>query len=78
MIGVISGCDPMKRAMSNGRLNHASINGLVKEAEYAVRGAIVTRSQELAKELKKPNNTLPFKRILSCNIGVSTCSYYPS
>lgn len=45
-----------------------SINQNVKQASYAVRGSIVTRSMELAKQLKN-NASLPFDSIISCNIG---------
>jgi len=35
----------------------------------ALRGAILNRAQELAKELKNPDNKLPFDRIIECHIG---------
>ena len=37
--------------------------------EYAVRGAIVTRAGELETQLKKDPASLPFDKIVMCNIG---------
>lgn len=41
----------------------------MKKASYAVRGPIVSKSLELSKQLQSPNHKLPFKKIISCNIG---------
>lgn len=38
------------------------------KAEYAVRGAIPLRAEELRVKLEK-GETLPFKEVVSCNIG---------
>lgn len=46
-----------------------TISAAVKEASYAVRGPIVARSAELARQLKNPNSGLKFDTIISCNIG---------
>ena len=43
-------------------------NPLVRKAEYAVRGRLLTRSKELEAELKA-GATLPFQQIVRCNIG---------
>lgn len=53
------------------KLTIQSINSLVKSASYAVRGRIVTKSIELSNQLKlsNSNSNLPFKEIISCNIG---------
>eukprot|EP00887_Chlorella_sp_A99_P000540 scaffold17.g540.t1 len=45
-----------------------SVNGNLRAAEYAVRGAIAQRSAELQKKLAA-GAQLPFKRIVACNIG---------
>jgi len=50
------------------RIRYESINPLVKAAEYAVRGPLVTRAGELAQQLKE-GKKLPFNKIISCNIG---------
>merc|ERR1719161_3282751 len=41
----------------------------VVEAEYAVRGAIVSKSMEMEEQLKSGNHNLPFKELVPCNIG---------
>lgn len=43
------------------------INPRVTEAQYAVRGLIPMRADELRAEL--PKGTLPFKKLIYCNIG---------
>ena len=47
------------------------VNPLVIEAQYAVRGAILARAQEIEKELKEPSlaSKWPFTRVVRCNIG---------
>jgi len=52
-------------------LTAASINKSVLEAQYAVRGAIPLRAEELREELehKGKDAGLPFDEIVSCNIG---------
>ncbi len=49
-------------------LNKETLGANVKNAEYAIRGAIVARADELRVQLAK-GETLPFKKILPCNIG---------
>lgn len=46
-----------------------SVNPDVREAQYAVRGEIVMRAQALQEQLKKKPGSLPFERIVYCNIG---------
>ena len=46
-----------------------TINPKVRAMEYAVRGAIVTRAGELETQLKKDPASLPFDKIVMCNIG---------
>ncbi|KAJ2520459.1 alanine transaminase [Coemansia sp. RSA 2049] len=47
-----------------------TMNQNIRTMEYAVRGAIPIRAEELREELKtQPPGTLPFKEIIACNIG---------
>jgi len=46
-----------------------NINPKVKATQYAVRGAIVLKAQQLEQQLKDNPGSLPFDRILYCNIG---------
>jgi alanine transaminase len=55
--------------LSKTKIDEATINRLVKAASYAVRGKIVARSAELQKQLTADPSSLPFKKIISCNIG---------
>lgn len=55
--------------MSLSRITHSTLNRSVKAAQYAVRGAIVQRSMELSEKLRQKDPTLPFNKIISCNIG---------
>mmetsp|Transcript_68988 Transcript_68988/g.122014 ORF Transcript_68988/g.122014 Transcript_68988/m.122014 type:complete len:776 (+) Transcript_68988:44-2371(+) len=41
----------------------------ILDAEYAVRGEIVTRSFKLEKLLESGNHSLPFDELVACNIG---------
>jgi len=50
-------------------LSMDSLPKTVVDAEYAVRGAIVTKSMEFEEQLKKPGHGLPFKELVPCNIG---------
>jgi len=51
------------------RITLDTLNEHAKAAEYAVRGAIVARSNELRDQLAKDPSSLPFSEIISCNIG---------
>lgn len=58
------------REMGGGEpLSLQSVNPDVREAQYAVRGEIVLRAQALQEQLKKKPGSLPFDRIVYCNIG---------
>ncbi|KAK9760220.1 alanine transaminase, partial [Basidiobolus ranarum] len=46
-----------------------SINPQVREVEYAVRGEIAIRAEELKNELETKGADLPFKEIVNINIG---------
>eukprot|EP00949_MAST-11_sp_MAST-11-sp1_P000851 g851.t1 len=58
----------LKRSFSTV-LTRASLSASIREAEYAVRGAIVLRSLDLAEQLKKDGHALPFDSVVPCNIG---------
>ncbi|KAJ2514680.1 alanine transaminase, partial [Coemansia sp. RSA 2049] len=46
-----------------------TMNQNIRTMEYAVRGAIPIRAEELREELEtQPPGTLPFKQIIACNI----------
>jgi len=51
------------------RVDINTISALVKTAKYAVRGPIVAKSQEIADMLKSGNSSLPFTKVIPCNIG---------
>jgi len=46
-----------------------TINPLVKEAQYAVRGELVIKADGYRQTLAKDPASLPFKKIVACNIG---------
>ncbi|KAJ2716543.1 alanine transaminase [Coemansia sp. D1744] len=46
-----------------------TMNPNVRKMEYAVRGAIPIRAEELRDQLKKEPGSLPFSKITPCNIG---------
>ena len=57
-------------ATSSRKLNYDNINPHVKEAKYAVRGELAVKSEEYrAKFAKGEGNDLPFKQVVSANIG---------
>ncbi|CAI4058167.1 alanine transaminase ALT2 SKDI_04G3370 [Saccharomyces kudriavzevii IFO 1802] len=51
------------------KITKKDLNGSVTKAEYAVRGSIPTRADELKEELKKNPGLLPFDDIINANIG---------
>ena len=51
-------------------LTKQTLNRHVLEAQYAVRGAIPLRAEELREQIEQGNGgDLPFDEIVSCNIG---------
>lgn len=50
-------------------LTTSTINPNVLAAQYAVRGAIATRAEEIRAELRKSPNKFPFKQVINANIG---------
>jgi alanine transaminase len=48
----------------------STMNANVLKAEYAVRGPIVVKADEINRQLSSnPNHKYPFKDIVFCNIG---------
>ncbi len=57
-------------ASNNGRrLNIDNINSHVRKAKYAVRGELAVRSEEYRAALQNGTANLPFKQVISANIG---------
>jgi alanine transaminase len=50
-------------------LTSETINPNVKKAQYAVRGPIVVRADEISRELQQDGSKYPFKDLVYCNIG---------
>jgi len=51
-------------------MTNANMSKLVLNAEYACRGAIVTRANEIQKAIKEnPNHGFNFEKVIMCNIG---------
>ena len=46
-----------------------TINESVKQMQYAVRGAIVTRAGQIEADLKKNPSKYAFDKVVMCNIG---------
>ena len=46
-----------------------TINESVKEMQYAVRGAIVTRAGQIEADLATNPSKYPFDKVVMCNIG---------
>ena len=50
-------------------LTEAAISSNVKECQYAVRGAIPIKGEEIKKRIKEGDLSFPFKKITPLNIG---------
>lgn len=61
------GCLGVSAAFSTWSLDTIPQN--IKDCEYAVRGQVLIRAEEMQKELQTPGHKLPFKKIVPCNIG---------
>ncbi|KDE04574.1 hypothetical protein MVLG_05042 [Microbotryum lychnidis-dioicae p1A1 Lamole] len=60
----------VEREPSDRVLTRSSINPAVLKAEYAVRGKIPLRAEELREQLESgDDHKLPFDQVVSCNIG---------
>ena len=46
-----------------------TINPLIKNVEYAVRGKLAIRSEEIRTDLEKGRGKYAFDKVVSCNIG---------
>ena len=46
-----------------------NMNPHIREMEYAVRGRLAIRAEELRDELAHGATNLPFSKVVSCNIG---------
>lgn len=49
-------------------LNKDNMNPLIKQVEYAVRGRLAIRSEEIRTDLEN-GKKYPFDKVVSCNIG---------
>lgn len=49
-------------------LNLNTMNPLIKNVEYAVRGQLAIRAEEIKKDLAE-GKEYPFSRVVNCNIG---------
>jgi len=58
-----------KRSNRRRVLNKDSIPNNIKNAQYAVRGEMVIRANKYLDQLKSNPSSLPFKKIVFCNIG---------
>jgi len=56
-------------ATSSRKLNYDNINPHVKAAKYAVRGELAVKSEEFRAKLARGETDLPFKQVVSANIG---------
>jgi alanine transaminase len=57
---------PLSRLSVNGE---TPISPLVAKAEYAVRGAVPQRAEEIKRQLKADPTSFPFDEVIACNIG---------
>ncbi|KAJ2558453.1 alanine transaminase [Coemansia sp. RSA 1933] len=60
---------PTSPAAGSKVLTLESMNANIRTMEYAVRGAIPIRADELREQLETQPGSLPFKQITACNIG---------
>ena len=59
----------LRRSNPALKLTIKNINPNLLKAEYAVRGPIVARSEEIKEDLAAGRGNYPFKTVISCNIG---------
>jgi hypothetical protein len=50
-------------------LNIDNMNPLIKNVEYAVRGKLAIRAEEIRTDLEKGKKGYPFDKVVNCNIG---------
>lgn len=51
------------------QMTESSLNPFVVKAQYAVRGEVVQKADSLRQQLAKDPKSLPFDKVVSCNIG---------
>ena len=59
----------MHRSIIRRALTIDTINKNIIEAQYAVRGTIVARAEDIVAELNAGSTQYPFKNVVMCNIG---------
>lgn len=59
----------MRCSLLRKGLTMDTINKNIIEAQYAVRGTIVARAEDIVAELNGGSNKYPFKSVVMCNIG---------
>eukprot|EP01134_Creolimax_fragrantissima_P000019 CFRG0019T1 len=57
------------QAVTGKAMTYDTINHAVRNAEYAVRGAIPLRAEQLKVIIEKEPGKLPYSKIIHCNIG---------
>lgn len=50
-------------------LNINNVNPLIKNVEYAVRGKLAIRAEEIRTDLEAGKGHYSFSKVVSCNIG---------
>lgn len=50
-------------------LNINNVNPLIKNVEYAVRGKLAIRAEEIRTDLESGKGNYAFDKVVSCNIG---------
>jgi hypothetical protein len=61
---------PLNHSVHSMRpLTLQSINPALLKVEYAVRGELAIKAEKYRVELKEGNKSLPFKKVISSNIG---------
>lgn len=58
-----------RAAQGCGKLSHSNLNPHLRQAEYAVRGALVLRAGEIEKQIAGGSKDWDFSSIVYCNIG---------
>lgn len=59
----------MQRTLLSRALTIKTINPSIVNAEYAVRGPIVARAEEIVSEIQQGSTKYPFSEVVMCNIG---------
>ena len=59
----------LNRSTYRRALTYESLPPTIKDFQYAVRGVLLERAEELEKQLRSGPHSLPFDHIVYCNIG---------